>query len=384
MRPRESMQVASHHKTVLGGVLLIGLLLALAAGCSSLPFSKKVTDSLGESELKKRNREITRHFDQQRDLAEFEAAKTRWTQQRDAKGCRESLEKILARSPQHRDARLLMVELSLAEDEPDLANRHAKAALDAFPNDAVMQYTMALTLDAQGKTSDAIAYYERAMKMDPRNETFAAAYQTAREALREERGHRQASQRGNANVAADMTDECVPTGYQEPAGPTLTAKDAGARRADSAGYAEGSQNTPTNDQLRRGYAALANHSPQSAMDCFHQAIDSNPDDPQIPIMAATAMLRVNEPGMAIELLKPAAKRFPNSAAVHRTLGVSYYRSGDYQSSEVALQQALSLDKSNALSYLLMGCTLAKLGQREAAEANFRQARALDPRYQTLR
>ncbi len=46
------------------------------------------------------------------------------------------------------------------------------------------------------------------------------------------------------------------------------------------------------------------------------------------------------------------------------LGAAYYRTGDYKSSQVALQQALSLDKSSALSYLLMGCTLAKLGQNE--------------------
>ena len=65
------------------------------------------------------------------------------------------------------------------------------------------------------------------------------------------------------------------------------------------------------------------------------------------------------------------------------LGAAYYRSGDYQSSQVALQQALSLDKSSALAYLLMGCTLAKLGQQQAADDHFRRP-PLDPRYTVVR
>jgi len=81
---------------------------------------------------------------------------------------------------------------------------------------------------------------------------------------------------------------------------------------------------------------------------------------------------------------PAAKHFSKSAAIYRMLGVAYYRLGDFKSSQVALQQALSLDKSSALSYFLMGCTLAKLGQAEPAEAHFQQAKALDPRYTVRR
>ncbi len=120
------------------------------------------------------------------------------------------------------------------------------------------------------------------------------------------------------------------------------------------------------------------------MDCFRQAVAAKPANPQIPLSAAASALKANRPEMAVELLAAAAGQFPKSAAIHRMLGAAYYRTGDYQSSQVALQQALSLDKSSALSYLLMGCTLAKLGQQEAAESNFRQARALDPRYTVVR
>jgi predicted Zn-dependent protease len=110
------------------------------------------------------------------------------------------------------------------------------------------------------------------------------------------------------------------------------------------------------------------------------ALPTNPNDPQNPISAATAALRNNEPARALELLATARRQSPNSAAVHRIFGVAHYRLGDYESSQVSLQQALSLDNSAAVTYFLLGCTQAKLGQLESADANFRKARAIDPTY----
>jgi tetratricopeptide (TPR) repeat protein len=136
--------------------------------------------------------------------------------------------------------------------------------------------------------------------------------------------------------------------------------------------------------LHDAQVALAEGNPAQARHCCLQAIASQPDNPQIPLSAAVDCLRANQPRLAIELLVPAAGRFPRSAAIHRALGAAYYRSGDYQSSQVALRQSLSLDNSSALSYLLMGYTLAKLGQSEAADSHIRQARRLDARYRVVR
>jgi len=117
---------------------------------------------------------------------------------------------------------------------------------------------------------------------------------------------------------------------------------------------------------------------------FREATAANPDDPGAPIAAAVSALRHNRPDVAVALLEPLLKRFPKSAAIRRVLATAHYRLGEYESSQVVLQQALSLDKSCGLSYFLMGCTLAKLGQRTAAETHFCQARRLDPRYASPR
>jgi tetratricopeptide (TPR) repeat protein len=131
--------------------------------------------------------------------------------------------------------------------------------------------------------------------------------------------------------------------------------------------------------IEQGRAALAAGQTDKAGAYFREATVVSPQNPQIPLMAAAAALRQNHPEVAITVLVPAAERFHESAAIYRALGLAHYRLGDYESSQVALRQALSLDKSSAPSYFLMGCVLAKLGQREAAEAHLRQAQALDPR-----
>lgn len=121
---------------------------------------------------------------------------------------------------------------------------------------------------------------------------------------------------------------------------------------------------------RSGYAAVAGS----------DTVPGGPDNPEIPIAAAVAALRADRPDQAVELLRPAAGRGCGSATAYRILGLAHYRLGDYRSSQVALQQALSLDKSSALTYFLMGCTLARLGSAESAEACWEQGRAMDPRY----
>jgi Flp pilus assembly protein TadD len=110
------------------------------------------------------------------------------------------------------------------------------------------------------------------------------------------------------------------------------------------------------------------------------AVEDDPHDPHIPVATATEALKHHNPKAAVDILLPAARQYPDSAAVFRSLGIAHLQTGDFSAAQKDLQRSLSLDKSSALSYFLMGCTMTKLGQHEAADANFRQAEALDPRY----
>ena len=137
---------------------------------------------------------------------------------------------------------------------------------------------------------------------------------------------------------------------------------------------------PASEWLDKGLSLMSEGMGALALAYFQDAMALKPDDPQIPISAAVSALQHNQPDVAVVLLEPLLETFPDSAAIRRILGAAHYRLGDYESSQVALRQALSLDKSSALSYFLMGCTLVKLGRQAAAETQFRQAGRLDPKY----
>ncbi|MEE8451370.1 MAG: tetratricopeptide repeat protein [Thermoguttaceae bacterium] len=272
-------------------------LLSLTVGCAGLRLPDPPTEDIAEKR-RLRADEATQHFDTGRDFAQLQDAAARWTQG-DVEGCEEELQRLLVRNPQHRDARLLLADVCMADGRRQEALEHVQAVLDTYPHDICAKQTMGLLRDTDGEPVEAAAYYRRAAEAEPGDELYPLSYQTA-------------------------------------------------SSADS--------------------------------DYVGSTDISDPSNPQIPISAATAALRSNQPALALELLTVARRQFPNSAAIHRILGVAHYRLGNYESSQVALQQALSLDNSAAVSYFLMGCTQAKLGQPESADANFRRARAIDPTY----
>ena len=349
-----SMRKAAHGVC---GILWAALLVLTLGGCAAWqePIAKELPPEVAQKR-QDRNAAAIQDFEAARSTAEYKAAVNRYTEG-DTVGCREMLERLLARNPKHRDGRLLMTEICLTANDPQGALSSAQQAVAAWPQDGAVQYAMGLSLDAAGRPAEAAAYYARARQIDPSNEVYAASYQ----------------------VAENGAPQTLPTGA---ANPTFSARPLDAEQT---AHSE----PPTDDRsetkglmacLKAAEQALAQGVPDAAFAAFQQAQSLRPEDPQVSIAAAVASLRHNQPDLAIRLLSPAAQRFPECASVHRTLGAAYYRRGDFRSAQLALRQALSLDKSNALAYFLMGNTLAKLGQEGAAATYLRQAQLLDPRY----
>jgi len=376
------------------GMAWLAPLVALTLGCALPKLPDRPALKL-DGELQQRKQEVAREFDQSRELAEFQSAQAQW-EQGDAKACEQSLQALLKRNPAYRDARLLLADVYLAGHRTAEAQEEMQKALESHPHDAQVQYAMGLVLEMSRQPDAALAYYERAAQWEPDNEVYSVGYHTALEAAKRA-GASAAPGTTKSSDASPPAAGSIPDPFlPDPAMPTapmrLAAKPAapaaGADRGTAAARA-GSAETAGADAaaevaLQKGDTVLREGSPERALAYFREAVALRPNNPQILISAATAALRQNQPDLAIELLQPAAKRFAGCAALERVLGAAYYRLGDYQSSQVALQQALSLDKSSALSYFLMGCTLLKLGQRESAEAHLQQAQALDPRYTVWR
>jgi len=397
-------------------VLLLGLSVLLplgAAGCAVLK-APKVPDApvpdVAE-QRHERNEKVIEEFEARRDFAEYQAALGYWHRE-DFDGCEATLSRLLQRNPNHLPAHLLAAEVCLRQDRRREAIEHLDAALKAHPNDPQALHAKGLVLDAMDQSTEALVYYERAMERAPEEELFAVSYHTALESIEE--GARPAAAapprpRVDAGPAVEAGLAAVSdlTGQEDTAASAAVPEDplaalasslrpsaggkpepiSGANRAEGADRedrAEPGANGPAADLLRRGSAALAEGSPEAALAFFEEAVRLSPDDPNVALSAAVESLRHNHPDLVVELLSPLQGSNAHSPRLPQILGIAYYRLGDYPSAQVLLQQALSLDRSQALTYLLMGCTLAKLGQRESAEAHFRQARTLDPRYDAAR
>ncbi len=358
-----------------------------AAGCSLMPSSELVT--FPEHRIHG-DQAAPQGIDEKRDHAEFMAAHQLW-QQHDFKGCREKLEALLARTPTQCEARLLLVDLLLSGGQSQAALVQVQEAWKYHADSADVQFAMGLTLDANSRPDEALVYYERATMTAPNNNAYSLSYRTAREAAA--RRAAQIAGAANAGPAADKRAVVSAAVAQLPIeaqplapannSPLLYAGEGQGVRANKVVPASANAVNDTDhwaEYLAQGQDALKGRSPKLAEDLFRKAIACRPENPQIPLTAAVYALKHQQAKMALDLLAPAAQRFPTSAAVFRCLGTAHLQTGDYPAAEKDLEQALVLDKSSALTYFLLGCTRMKLRQIEAADANFRQAESLDPRY----
>lgn len=132
--------------------------------------------------------------------------------------------------------------------------------------------------------------------------------------------------------------------------------------------------------IDHGGRLLAAGARDSALEWFEQGLSMAPDDPQLAVSAVVAALRAGQPEMALRLAEPAQVRFPDSAPIHRAAGLAHFRLGRFDASQVALQQALSLDNSDALAYFLLSATLSRMGRAEEAAWHLRRAREIEPKW----
>lgn len=343
----------------------------LLAGCRSISLPGPPIEEVS-AERKQREAAAIEEFERKRAYAEFQAAQAAWNRG-DLPGSQANLERLLRRTPRHRDGRLLLGKVHLEQGHRREALAQLETALADFPDDPKVHHVMGVLLEKLNRPKDAWAHSDRATKL--------AAEQN------------QPPAGGPDHVASDpsahratmqSTGSVVPTAGVEPArdrpissqqGSGRTTRAVGAEDRDGAN--DGGR-TSVAELLRRVETCLADGALERALVHFRQAAALDPDNPQIPTTAAIAALRRRSPQVAMVMAQEALVAFPNWTPLLRTLGTAYYRQGDYESSQLVLQQALSLDKSDALAYFLLGCTYTKLGQSEAAEACFAEARRISP------
>ena len=289
----------------------------LPSGCSSL---KNPLPSAPDIHAKRQEQHeaAVRQFEQRRNDAQYQAAMACW-RTGDTQGCQRGLEELVRRSPDHLDSRLALADLCLCLDDLQQAKLHAQHALSLAPRDARVYHALGQALEALKEIDAACAQYQRAVELDSQNEI----YRLSLENLLDPAG---------SVTAADFA----------------VASDGGA------------------SPVEIGTSAAT------------RIINAEPDTPGFAVAQAAQALRSNQPELAIRIAREGIRRYGDHAGLYRTLGTAQYRQGDYRAAQVALRQAVSLDKSHPLSYFLLSATLKKLGEEDEARRCLAQAEGLDP------
>jgi len=144
--------------------------------------------------------------------------------------------------------------------------------------------------------------------------------------------------------------------------------------------------------VSRGQALLALKRPSEALAAFEQALAVDPSltdlnrrvevlrfrDLQDLIDAAHAADTAGRVDEARQAYERALARSPESAFLHRDLGMLEHRAGRAEPALEHLRRAVALDPSDGASLAVVGELLEARGQVEEAEAAYRKAAALDP------
>jgi tetratricopeptide (TPR) repeat protein len=360
-------------ETCFAGLLTLAGFSALLSGCASLKFPHQPVEEVSEKRIE-RTEDALSDFETRRDQAQYYAAISYW-ERADYQGCEETLKSLLRRNPEHRDSRLLLGDLYQHQNRPRLALSQLQEALNRYPEDPQVLEAMALMLETQGNQQGAQLHHQQAALMTPRGSDFGASAQHREQLAQfEHRPDGTWSDRPKSSPGVELVSHDplnAESGPQRLTPPKVTPAKAASPKHKR--YEEHPALKAAEQQFQR-------RDVEAAQAILEQATQSEPADLDLAASAALLCLRYNHPNRAIDLLGPAVEADIPHPRVLRTLGIAHYRAGDYAASQVALEQALSLDRASALTYFLLGLTLERQGQVQASQQVFEQAEALDPRF----
>ncbi len=380
-----------------------------AANAKSLATNAKSAPSAAAIQPRE---EIVQNFEKSRDEAQYRAALARW-KENDTDGCRQMLDRVLARNPTHREALLLLAEFNLSAQQPEKSLTAIESYAVAHPADAQVHHTLGMLLEATDQPQLAIKHYQRAAELEPQNSLFALSMQTSQSSLPRNRSpSAQSTDDGDfpaettpyvpspplkiknakshfdvASTSYQPLDQAIDHTLQSKQHPTNATSAESSEPVDpqasdrhtSSPSADDAANEPRQKRARTPVSDGQTRVTVNVLPIPEGERLSRDDLPGV-MKKAGDRLRTGDSAQAIELLRPAAEQFPRNAAVLRMLGTAYYRQSDYAAARKTLQAALALDKGNALSYFLLGQALKKLGQSEQAEQMLHEAIRLDSRY----
>ena len=184
--------------------LLLILALVASGGCAAWPQMQAPVPDVKPAR-KARSAQLVKEYSQHRDEAQYQAALSAWNQG-NTETCRELIDTLLERTPEHRNGRLLLIQMHLLEQELVEARTAADKLAKDFPADAEVLHEQGLVCEASGDVEQAARCYRRAVQIDPKNETYATSLAGIADSDGQDSSETRRSQRQATATAAPESD----------------------------------------------------------------------------------------------------------------------------------------------------------------------------------
>lgn len=104
------------------------------------------------------------------------------------------------------------------------------------------------------------------------------------------------------------------------------------------------------------------------------------DVDQQTYQAGLDALKAGETGFAIEMFEQLSVSAPEKKHVFTNLGLAYFKQENYDSAELAFQQAIKLNPDDAIAYNHLGIVKRLQGEFDAARLTYQKAIQIDNEY----
>lgn len=146
---------------------------AFVAGCAGAPSLNSSTSKVGPDRLARRE-QIVEEFDSHRTAAQLESARERW-RQGDIAACQVQLEKLLRSDPHQVEARRLLADVYLVQQDTTAAADQLRSVLEIDETNDEAQHALGLLLMGDDTDQEASVHLRRAVELAPDNELYLSS-----------------------------------------------------------------------------------------------------------------------------------------------------------------------------------------------------------------
>ena len=138
------------------------------------------------------------------------------------------------------------------------------------------------------------------------------------------------------------------------------------------------------DSFTKGLEYFQEGEHEKAIKKFELVVKADPNNADAHYYLGLAYSRVDKNNLAVSAFKKAIDLLhPELQNVNLSLGIAYYKSGDYDSALQTLNQVIELEPQNASAHFFVGLSLQKKNQHKKSIKSFHKAMVRDPEFNQL-